>query len=112
MKRAALLLLLTAGCATNPGVYERQEPADQARLTAQQELERSSHALDGLLAAEARPLDCTRAAQLRDNICSLAERICTLGARPPEDPSACADARTRCKSARDRVLSSCPGRRN
>lgn len=54
--------------------------------------------------------DCNRACLLRGHICSLAERICAIAGRHPDDPQArerCRDARERCRRAQERVGERC-----
>ena len=119
MKHAGALclasLLITACAHTSARPDEDQRPMtrdDPELVAARERLDRSEGELGGLM-AEARPVDCKRAAALGETICALAERICVLVARTPADPSGpaqCTDARTRCKTARDRVQAACPGK--
>ena len=119
MKHARALCLaslLFAACAhSSSRPDEDQQPMtrdDRELVAAREELAHSEGELGGLT-AEARPVDCKRAAALSDTICALAERICVLVARTPADPTGpaqCTDARTRCKAARDRVQAACPGK--
>jgi hypothetical protein len=108
MKRALALCLLLAACAQAgpPMKTDRYQELEDAR----QQLLRDEQELMGTR-AEGRPVECPRARQLADNICGVAEKICTLVARMPPDPAHagdCADARGRCKGARDRVQGRCP----
>jgi hypothetical protein len=97
MKRLLPLVLLASACATS----QRPSAADPV-----EELAAAERALARELApaADARPVDCNRAALLRDNICTLATRICNLS--PPDAPR-CRDARASCQSARTRVTAAC-----
>ena len=55
--------------------------------------------------------DCGRAGDLRDAICDLAERICTISDDNPEHEDVvdqCTDGRSRCDTARTRVGDRCP----
>jgi hypothetical protein len=105
---AALTLVLLAGaCAAQ---YPRPDEREELEM-AKQQLLRDERELAGPR-AEGQPVECRRATQLADNICGLAERICALVARLPPEPARtndCADARTRCKAARERVRGRCPG---
>jgi hypothetical protein len=106
MKRLLVACLL-AGCAA-----QSPRPDDTWRdlEAARRQLAQDEQALAGTNAEE-RPVDCPRASQLADNICTLSERICQLVERLPPDPgktAQCTDARTRCAAARQRVKSSCP----
>jgi len=76
-----------------------------ARATAA--LADASRAFDDSLAL-ATP-DCPTARTLRDRICELSARICTLSQTEPtpELASACTDGRTRCNKAKERVGASC-----
>jgi cytochrome c556 len=108
MKRALALFLLLAACA-QAGPPMKAEPQQELEA-ARQQLLRDEQELMGTR-AESRPVDCARARQLADNLCAVAERICALVARLPADPAHagdCADARGRCKAARDRVQGRCP----
>jgi hypothetical protein len=78
---------------------------------AERDLARQVEAFRGA-AADGRPVDCPRAASLRDSICTLAERICALapqvpGQAPDRAAARCASARQSCATARQRVAASC-----
>lgn len=63
----------------------------------------------GALAVGA-PADCDRTRSLTRNICELAERICTLATRRPEDAridALCRDDRERCERARTQAGARC-----
>jgi hypothetical protein len=54
--------------------------------------------------------DCTSAASLRDRICDLAQRICSIAARSADDEveGRCSDGKKRCERATASVRSTCP----
>lgn len=61
-------------------------------------------------ALELATVDCGRARELRDRICDLAERICQISGRHPEDGEVrerCSDGRSRCERATGSVGGSC-----
>ena len=116
MKRLALLLpsiVLVACCARTASRATIELGAPDARPAISvdfDEMTRAEGDLDTVLAAAS--VDCPRAELLRGQICDLAERICGIADRHPEDPTLaarCHDARGRCEKARGRVGERCPG---
>jgi hypothetical protein len=106
--------LLLAGCAAT-GPREGGPPGppgeEQELVMAYDELRRLDkefRAVDMQLV----PPDCARVAQLRDNICALATRICHIAERPSAGSLAaerCRDGKTRCKNAVDAATArGCP----
>jgi hypothetical protein len=94
-----IVALLGTACASGQRPAAGPDPADQ--------LAASERALARELAAaeaEAHPVDCGHAGLLRDNICALAERICSLS---PATDRRCREARASCQSARTRVAAAC-----
>jgi hypothetical protein len=118
---ASLLFLLLAACATD--APERPRTPESTILTGEQlqiqglyqELKRLHASLSDTDVQATAP-DCARIAQLRDNICDLAGRICRLGRPPPPGstmPGAgsweCIDGQLRCKNAVERAQArGCP----
>jgi hypothetical protein len=117
MIRGLAAALLLAGCATSrpehPPVASAQIPtAEESQSSrAYAELRRlydDFHDAD----VQATAPDCPRIAQLRDNICALATRICALTPQLPADSLArmyCADGTIRCaKAAEQAQARGCP----
>ena len=115
IRNLSIVVLLLAGCATsapeNLHKPPTETPSDEQDLArAYDELRR----LDAdLLRSDAQVTpDCARVEQLRDNICTLAERICQIADKQPAGSVAaqhCADGKTRCKSAVERAQArGCP----
>ena len=100
-------LCLLAGCAARMPEGAGPPPTDTPEA---QELARrydELRKLDEDLArneGQAAAPDCARIAQLRDNICALAVRICQIADRGPANSVArqrCADGKSRCQRAVD-----------
>jgi hypothetical protein len=94
-----------AGCAA---VSRSGQPADDLRA-AEAELDSRASELSSVF-VNRNAVDCGRAGRLRDNICTLAERICALAADAPQEksgPGRCSNARGRCRLARERVAAAC-----
>jgi len=111
VKYLALAALLVGACAPSmhPPPAEPLStlpPAVRLDVTdTEQELKRLAAELD-VLSVEAAPSGCARVTVLRDNICTLAERICRLAEQYPGEltlPPRCKDARHRCGRAADAV---------
>jgi outer membrane murein-binding lipoprotein Lpp len=108
---ACVLFVLVTGCASSKPLRHGSDEDELA--AAEHQLARDVAAL-AAPTAEGRPVDCARAASLRDNICLLADRICVLVGRDgtiPDGPARCERARLRCREARARVNAVCVGRR-
>jgi hypothetical protein len=121
IRRVAVIALLLAGCAAPerarspslepPGV--RGKELQQAS----EEIRRRDAELQQLGLKAASP-DCAQIGQLRDNICTLAARICEIAAQQPAHSDAavnagllCSDGQTRCKRAIERAQAAgCPKR--
>ena len=117
---AAALLLLPA-CATDTRERPRRPestlpPNGQLEI---QSMHRELRRLDALLSdadVQATAPDCARIAQLRDNICDLAARICGLAQPPPAGSTGpgsgsweCIDGTQRCSRAVERAQArGCP----
>jgi hypothetical protein len=106
-----LLFVLVTGCASSKPLRHGSDGDELA--AAEHQLARDVAVL-AAPTAEGRPVDCARAAGLRDNICLLADRICVLVGRDrtiPDGPARCERARLRCREARARVDAVCGERR-
>lgn len=82
--------------------------APRASLALLRQLERVEGGLPQALSAGR----CADAGGIRDHICALASRVCTLAGSEPENEmldSRCEDARRRCQSATTRVAERCGG---
>lgn len=97
MKRALVIVVLFAGCAvrSQPSVQSEREPT----------LEELDTSLDNTLQA-AGAVDCDRASQLRDAICTMAKRLCVVGDEK-ERAARCEEGKGRCDKAKGRVEKNC-----
>jgi hypothetical protein len=101
-----LTLALAAGCARQSVVS--REPAAAVTATEEQ-LAREGASLTAVTSSRRRG-NCRRARPLRDNICTLSNRICLLVKRDREIPDGavrCKKADLRCDSARASVSNVC-----
>jgi hypothetical protein len=87
------------------GAADEAEPA----LAAEQSWTRLGVAFDELTSALALSVpDCGAAERFRQNVCTLAERICTLERDlPSTTPHRCTDGRQRCTDATTRYNAKC-----
>jgi hypothetical protein len=124
--RLLVAALLLAACAASPREDGRARLPESATLdsdhleisAAHQEIRRLESSLSDAEVQAAGP-DCPRVAQLRDNICDLARRICRIAGRQPKGSAEastamanCLDGDTRCRSAAERARSrGCPAAR-
>jgi hypothetical protein len=102
---AILGLCVLAGCAArmpeSAGPSSSETPEAQEVAQKYDELRKLDEALARNEGQVAGP-DCARIAQLRDNICALAVRICEIADRGPANSVArqhCADGKSRCQRA-------------
>jgi len=103
---AGLLALVAAACA--PAYRQGPQPSWTEERSALEDAERRLHQQERLLYAPRTETerDCPRACNLVANICGLADRICAIAARYPEDRGTgarCQDGRARCRHARDAI---------
>ena len=105
----ALSLSLSLACAQGGLPRTGGSRIEDQVLNSEHQIEREEAALKAA-AGQDRPLDCVRAGSLRDNICTLADRICRLVQEDRtigDGPGRCQRARQRCEDARARVASRC-----
>ena len=113
MTRSYWLLVALAALACSSA--QRGPPPAQPAATvaaAERDLAREDAALDAIdvTGDEERPVDCPRARALRENICTLSEKICAVIAGDgtvPDGAQRCQRTRLRCRSARARVDAAC-----
>lgn len=93
------------GAAGHPGAADEAAPA----LAVTESWTRLNGAFDGLTSALALSIpDCDAAERHRQNVCSLAERICALERDlPSTTPHRCNDGQTRCADATNRYNAKC-----
>jgi len=119
IRRSAVIALLLAGCAAPERArYPSLEPAgvrEKELQQASEEIRRRDAELQQL-GLQPAPPDCAHIGQLRDNICTLAARICEIADQQPAHSDAevnavllCTDGKTRCKRAIERAQAAgCP----
>lgn len=93
------------------GASEGSASADEAQpaLAVSESWTQLNLAFDGLTSALALSVpDCSAAERFRQNVCSLAEHICSLERDlPSTTPHNCGDGRTRCNDATSRYNAKC-----
>jgi hypothetical protein len=111
LARAAALLVALSTCACGTAHPPTGPPLPAAELeslaTLGEALERVDRDFAHSLEAAA---DCERACLFVGHICTLAERICAIAGRHPDDAPArarCRDARERCRHAHERAAARC-----
>jgi hypothetical protein len=105
---AAFIVFAAASCARGRSSPSASSPAlaTDPVVAAAQEQQALEHDLS--LRFEAHEvIDCVEAERLRDQICTLADRICAIAEREPEREALCRDSRDRCERARQRVEQRC-----
>ena len=104
----ALMLLMFGACAHRKGNDPASDPAAAVTATERQ-LAQQEVALSGPQTARGKP-DCTRARALRDNVCTLGQRVCLLtsGDRAiPEGAARCKRANLQCEKASTHLSGTC-----